>query len=59
MLIEADSHYNSYNGRDEHDLFTVYIKHYDYDVNIENLKEKIQNGIQILENAKDTWEDEW
>lgn len=59
MLIEADSHYNSYNGRDKHDLFTVYIKHYDYDVNIENLKEKIQNGIQILENAKDTWEDEW
>lgn len=60
MLIEADSHYNSYNGRDDDDdLFSIYIKHYDTDVNINNLKEKIQNGIQILENAKDTWEDEW
>lgn len=59
MMIKSDSHYNSYNGSTDDDLFTVYIKHYDYDINIENLQEKIQNGIQILENAKDTWEDEW
>lgn len=59
MMIESDSHYNSYNGDTNDDLFTVYIKHYDNDVNINNLQEKIQNGIQILENARDTWEDEW
>lgn len=59
MMIESDSHYNSYNGDTDDDLFTVYIKHYDIGVNIENLQEKIQNGIQILENARDTWEDEW
>lgn len=59
MMIESDSHYNSYNGDTNDDLFTIYIKHYDYDVNINNLQEKIQNGIQILENARDTWEDEW
>lgn len=59
MMIESDSHYNSYNGDTNDDLFTIYIKHYDTDVNINNLQEKIQNGIQILENARDTWEDEW
>lgn len=59
MMIESDSHYNSYNGDTDDDLFTIYIKHYDTDVNINNLQEKIQNGIQILENARDTWEDEW
>lgn len=59
MMIESDSHYNSYNGDTNDDLFTIYIKHYDYDVNINNLQEKIQNGIQILENARDTWKNEW
>lgn len=59
MMIESDSHYNSYNGDTNDDLFTIYIKHYDTDVNIENLQEKIQNGIEILEKARDTWEDKW
>ena len=59
MMIDSGSHYNSYNGCDDNDLFSVYIKHYDTDVNINNLQEKIQNGIQILENAKDTWEEYW
>lgn len=59
MLIDSGSHYNSYNGCDDDDLFSIYIKHYDTDVNIENLKEKIQNGIEILEKARDTWDEEW
>lgn len=59
MLIESSSHYNSYNECDDDDLFSIYIKHYDTDVNIDNLQEKIQNGIQILEKAKDTWDEEW
>lgn len=59
MMIDSNSHYNSYNGHDDDDLFSIYIKHYDYDVNINNLQEKIQKGIQILEDAKDTWEEEW
>ena len=59
MLIDSSSHYNSYNECDDDDLFSIYIKHYDTDVNIDNLQEKIQNGIQILEKAKDTWDEEW
>lgn len=59
MLIDSGSHYNSYNGCDDDDLFSIYIKHYDTDINIENLKEKIQNGIEILEKARDTWDEEW
>lgn len=59
MLIDSGSHYNSYNGCDDDDLFSIYIKHYDTDVNIDNLQEKIQNGIQIIEKAKDTWNEEW
>lgn len=59
MLIDSGSHYNSYNGCDDDDLFSIYIKHYDTDVNIENLQEKIQNGIEILEKARDTWDEEW
>lgn len=59
MEIESHYHYDDYHGNDEDDLFTVYIKHYDTDVNIDNLQEKIQKSIQILEDSKDTWEDEW
>lgn len=59
MIIDSGSHYNSYNGCDDDDLFSIYIKHYDTDVNINNLQEKIQKGIQILEDAKDTWEEKW
>ena len=57
--IESDHHYNEYNGHDDDDLFSIYVNHYNNNVDINNLQEKIQNGIQILENAKDVWENEW
>ena len=59
MLIDSGSHYNSYNGFDDYDLFSIFIKHYDTDVYIEILQEIIQNGIEILEKARDTWDEEW
>lgn len=53
--IKSHEHYDSYNGDNIDDLFSIEMSHIETNVNINNIQEKLKNGIKIVKNAAKIW----
>lgn len=53
--ITSDEHYNSYNGRDEDDSFSIKVSHKENNVAIGNLQITLQNNTKIIKNIENIW----
>ena len=53
--ITSDEHYNSYNGYDENDLFSIKVSHKENNVAMKDVKITLQNNDRIIENIQNIW----
>ena len=53
--ITSDEHYNSYNGRDESDLFSIKVSHKENNVVVKDLQTTLKKNVQIIKNIEKIW----
>lgn len=53
--ITSDEHYNSYNGRNEDDSFSIKVSHRKDNVAMEDFQITLQNNTQIIKNIENIW----
>ena len=53
--IKSHERYDSYNGNNVDDLFSIEMSHIETNVDIKNIQEKLKEGINIIKDAEKIW----